>query len=42
MTPTEKAEHLIAFMQYWGLTNDEMLEVIAIAKRKLEAMKYRK
>lgn len=39
MTPTEKADQLIAFMQSWGLTYDEMLEIIAIARRKLEAMK---
>lgn len=42
MTPTEKADKLIALMQSWGLTYDQMLEVIAIARRKLEAMKYRK
>lgn len=42
MTPTEKADQLIALMQSWGLTYDEMLEVIAIARKRIEAVKYRK
>ena len=39
MTPTEKADQLIALMQSWGLTYDEMLEVIANVRKRLEAMK---
>lgn len=39
MSPTEKAEHLIALMQSWGLTHDEMLEVISNARKRLEVIK---
>lgn len=39
MTPTEKADQIIAFMKSWGLTYDEMLEVIANVRKRLEAMK---
>lgn len=39
MTPTEQANQIIALMQSWGLSYEQMLEVIAIARRKLEAIK---
>lgn len=39
MTPTEKADQLIALMQSWGLSPDEMLEIIANVRKRLEAIK---
>jgi hypothetical protein len=39
MTPTEQANQIIAFLSEFDLTTEEKLEVIALAKRKLEAMK---
>ena len=39
MHPTEQANQIIAFLSEFDLTPGEKLEVIALAKRKLEAMK---
>lgn len=39
MTPTEKANQIIAFLSEFDLSHDEMLEVIANVRKRLEAMK---
>ena len=39
MTPTEQANKIIAFLSEFDLTLREKLEVIALARRKLEAIK---
>lgn len=39
MTLTEQANQIISLMQSWGLSHEEMLEVIALSRRKLEAIK---
>lgn len=39
MTPTEQANQIIAFLQEFDLTTEEKLEVIALIRKRLEAMK---
>lgn len=39
MTPTEQANQIIAFLSEFDLTTEEKLEVIAIVRKRLEAMK---
>ena len=39
MTIQEQADMIIAYLQENGLSHDQMLEVIALARKKLEAIK---
>ncbi|WP_185216182.1 hypothetical protein [Sphingobacterium mizutaii] len=39
MTIQEQADMIIAYLQENGLNHDQMLEVIALARKKLEAIK---
>ncbi|WP_180268534.1 hypothetical protein [Sphingobacterium sp. 1.A.4] len=39
MTIQEQADMIIAYLQENGLNHDQMLEVISLARKKLEAIK---
>ena len=39
MTPTEQVNQIIAFLSEFDLTTEEKLEVIAIVRKRLEAIK---
>lgn len=39
MTIQEQADMIIAYLQENGLSNEQMLEVIALTRKKLEAIK---